>query len=138
MSEFYATPGRRLPATQLLVEFHFPGSARTVWSVLDSILADGYRVFSVEPNYYCNNGCCAKDLIGVAIRWLSCVPRLDLSYAKLAPLPSVHDQASVSPDVLSNVANLWACHRMPSGFTAQVAALKSCGRCMHISCGTRS
>ena len=58
--------GPRLPATQLLVEFHFPGQAATVWEVLDLITADNYRVFSVEPNYYCENGCCARDLIEFA------------------------------------------------------------------------
>ncbi len=31
--DFYATPGARLPATQLLVEFHWPGNADRVWKV---------------------------------------------------------------------------------------------------------
>ena len=61
-TDFYAVHGARLPATQLLVEFHFPGQAATVWEVLDAILADKYRVFSVEPNSYCENGCSARDL----------------------------------------------------------------------------
>jgi hypothetical protein len=65
-TDFYAAHGARLPATQLLVEFHFPGQAATVWEVLDAILEDKYRVFSVEPNYYCENGCCARDLLEFA------------------------------------------------------------------------
>ena len=31
--DFYAKPGARLPATQLLVEFHWPGNADRVWKV---------------------------------------------------------------------------------------------------------
>lgn len=31
--DFYAKPGSRLPATQLLVEFHWPGNSDRVWQV---------------------------------------------------------------------------------------------------------
>ena len=65
-SEFYATEGASLPATQILVEFHFPGKVAIVWDVFDKLLADNFRIFSVEPNYYCMDGCCAKDLIEFA------------------------------------------------------------------------
>lgn len=33
LSDFYAKPGAQLPATQLLVEFHWPGNADRVWKV---------------------------------------------------------------------------------------------------------
>ncbi|BDA47034.1 probable methyltransferase-like protein 24 at N-terminal half [Coccomyxa sp. Obi] len=62
----FFTSGAHLPATQLLVEFHWPGSAEKVWKVLDTILADRYRIFSVEPNYYCEDGACAKNLLEFA------------------------------------------------------------------------
>ena len=65
-ADFYKTPGARMPATQLLVEFHFPGNITMVWEVLDAIIADNYRVFSVEPNYYCWDGACARDLLEFA------------------------------------------------------------------------
>ena len=63
--DFYRS-GARLPATQVLVEFHFKGESAEVWEVLDLLLADKYRIFSVEPNYYCEEGCCAKDLLEFA------------------------------------------------------------------------
>ena len=56
--EYYKEhPGAKLPATQLLVEFHFPGEAAKVWEVLDLITADNYRVFSVEvrQEYSCGH-----------------------------------------------------------------------------------
>ena len=65
MQDFYAEKDASLPVTQLMVEFHFQG-ARTAFHVLDKLLGDGFRVFSVEPNYYCDNGCCAKDLLEFA------------------------------------------------------------------------
>ena len=63
--DFYKS-GAKLPATQLLMEVHFPGSNKVVWEVFDMLLADKYRIFSVEPNYYCQEGCCAKDLLEFA------------------------------------------------------------------------
>ncbi len=36
------------------------------WQVLDALLADKYRIFSVEPNYYCEDGACAKNLLEFA------------------------------------------------------------------------
>ncbi len=105
---FYSSPNARLPATQLLVEFHWIG-AETAWKVgsgatdlpcsyctllnlleaytmlyayqvLDAILADNYRVFSVEPNYYCLEGACARNLVEFAFIRVSndghiCSPR---------------------------------------------------------------
>jgi hypothetical protein len=66
LSDFYSTPGATLPATQLLVEFHFPNDLAKVLKVFDLLLADNFRVFSVEPNYYCGDGCCARDLLEYA------------------------------------------------------------------------
>lgn len=37
-----------------------------VLQVLDAILADKFRIFSVEPNYYCEEGACAKNLLEFA------------------------------------------------------------------------
>ncbi|CAL8471740.1 g11282 [Coccomyxa elongata] len=73
--------GAHLPASQPLVEVHWRGSAGTVWKVMDAILADGYRTFSVEPNYYCWDGGCARDLLESAFIRVSedghlCTPRL--------------------------------------------------------------
>ncbi len=34
--------------------------------VLDVLLADKYRIFSVDPNYYCDDGACAKNLLEFA------------------------------------------------------------------------
>jgi hypothetical protein len=80
LSEYYATPDANLPATQLLVEFHFPDNAAIVWQVFDMLLADNFRVFASEPNYYCGDGCCAKNLIEYAFIKVTpdghvCVPR---------------------------------------------------------------
>ena len=63
LSNFYADKNASLHVTQLLIEMHFPGTVSVVWDVFDKLAADGFRVFSTEPNYYCQNGCCAKDLV---------------------------------------------------------------------------
>ena len=47
---------------------------------LTSFLATDLEFFSVEPNYYCDNGCCAKDLLEFAFIKVSpigqvCSPR---------------------------------------------------------------
>ncbi len=91
-TDFYKTPGARMPATQLLVEFHFPGQIGTVWEVLDAILADNYRVFSVEPNYYCWDGACARDLLEFAFIKVSdhgqiCAPLHQVSKHQAVVLP---------------------------------------------------
>ncbi|CAL8465623.1 g5159 [Coccomyxa elongata] len=78
-SDFYAAQGASLPATQLLVEFHWNWSAHVpgpapaitwdqaiIWEVFDKLEADNFRVFAVEPNYYCNQGCCAGDFVEFA------------------------------------------------------------------------
>ncbi|EIE18098.1 hypothetical protein COCSUDRAFT_45640 [Coccomyxa subellipsoidea C-169] len=85
--DFYAQPDARLPATQLLVEFHWPGSADKVWKVLDVLLADKYRIFSVEPNYYCEDGACAKNLLEFSFNRVSdnghvCAPHSHTSSAE--------------------------------------------------------
>ena len=77
--DFYAEKDASLPVTQLMVEFHFQ-NASTAFHALDKLLGDGFRVFSVEPNYYCDNGCCAKDLLEFAFIKVSpmgqiCSPR---------------------------------------------------------------
>lgn len=63
LSNFYADKNASLHVTQLLIEMHFPGTVSVVWDVFDKLSADGFRVFSTEPNYYCQHGCCAKDLV---------------------------------------------------------------------------
>ena len=65
LRDFYKS-GAKLPATQILMEVHFKGVNQVVWETFDMLLADKYRVFSVEPNYYCMEGCCAKHLIEFA------------------------------------------------------------------------
>ena len=64
--DIYALPGSTILATQLLVEFHFPGNVSAVLRTFDALLADNFRVFAVEPNYYCDGGCCAKNLVEYA------------------------------------------------------------------------
>ena len=82
LQDFYKS-GAKLPATQVLIEFHFPGSTKAVWEALDLLLADKYRIFSVEPNYYCDEGCCARDLLEFAFIKVSdhgqiCAPKRSL------------------------------------------------------------
>ena len=79
LQDFYRRVGASLPVTQLMVEFHFTGNLAIVWEVFDKLLADNYRVFAVEPNYYCGDGCCARDLLEFAFIKVSssgalCVP----------------------------------------------------------------
>ncbi len=64
--DLFNRPKATLPATQLLVEFHFPGNVSVVLQTFDALLADNYRVFAVEPNYYCDEGCCARDMLEFA------------------------------------------------------------------------
>ena len=79
--------GAKLPATQVLIEFHYHpmrGSTKLIWEVLDLLLADKYRVFSVEPNYYCSEGACARDLLEFAFIKVSnhgqiCAPKKGLT-----------------------------------------------------------
>ena len=42
------------------------GLLPNAWQVLDAILADKFRIFSVEANYYCEDGACAKNLLEFA------------------------------------------------------------------------
>ena len=42
----------RIPATQIQVELHFLGDVNTVLSFFKKMREKGFRVFSVEPNYY--------------------------------------------------------------------------------------
>ncbi|BDA51472.1 probable methyltransferase-like protein 24 [Coccomyxa sp. Obi] len=106
-SDFYASEGATLPATQLLVEFHWnwshhvpgPSPAITwnqslIWDVFDKLEADNFRVFAVEPNYYCDNGCCAGDFLEFAFIKVSpngqiCTPGRsdDMSKAGKVALP---------------------------------------------------
>jgi hypothetical protein len=65
LSDFYSTPGASLPVTQLLIEFHYP-TLEMFLKVFDLLLEDNFRVFSVEPNYYCGDGSCAKILVEYA------------------------------------------------------------------------
>ena len=81
--DFYAS-GAKLRATQVLIEFHFPGSTKMVWEVFDLLHADNYRIFSVEPNYYCDKGACAKNLLEFAFIKVSdhgqiCAPKRGLA-----------------------------------------------------------
>ena len=41
-----------IPVTQIQIELHFMGDARTVLSFFKCMGEKGFRVFSVEPNYY--------------------------------------------------------------------------------------
>jgi len=41
-----------IPATQIQIELHFLGDAKVVLSFFKSMKDKGFRVFSVEPNYY--------------------------------------------------------------------------------------
>jgi hypothetical protein len=72
-------PGATLPASQLLVEFHMPRDIGTIFDVIDLLLADNFRVFSAEPNYYCGNGCCASIMTELAFEKVTpdghvCIP----------------------------------------------------------------
>ena len=78
-NDLYAQPNSTLSATQVLVEFHFQGNITVVLQTFDRLLADNYRVFAVEPNYYCQEGCCARDLlefafVKVSVRGEICTP----------------------------------------------------------------
>ena len=66
LQHMYSVPKASLKATQLLMEVHFPNNLTVVLETFDKLLADNYRVFSVEPNYYCEDGCCAKNLLEFA------------------------------------------------------------------------
>ena len=66
--DFYATQNASLPVTQIMVEFHSRvRGVAPVFHVIDKLLADNFRVFSLEPNYYCDNGCCARDHVEFAL-----------------------------------------------------------------------
>jgi len=43
---------RIIPATQIQIELHFLGDAKVVLNFFNSMKEKGFRVFSVEPNYY--------------------------------------------------------------------------------------
>ena len=64
--QIYDSSQASLMATQLLMEVHFRDNVTRVLQTFDKLLADNFRVFSVEPNYYCNEGCCARDLVEFA------------------------------------------------------------------------
>ena len=66
VQDFYSIGNVSLPATQLLFELHASNAAdgsmtQRVVDFFQLLLDDGYRVFSVEPNYYCGGGACARD-----------------------------------------------------------------------------
>ena len=82
LRDFYSREEATLPVTQLMIEFHFYGDLAIVWEVLDKLLADNFRVFAVEPNYYCRDGLCARDLLEFALIKVApngnlCVPSQD-------------------------------------------------------------
>lgn len=88
-ADFYSRRGASLPATQILVEFHFQGLAKT-WATFDHLLADNYRIFSVEPNYYCVDGNCGYParvfeyaFIKVTSSGHICAPLTDASSGKI-------------------------------------------------------
>ena len=70
LDSWYRLQNRTLPATQLLVEFHFLEGQTDVEAVVaplfELLLSDGYRVFATEPNYYCGDGCCASKFVEYA------------------------------------------------------------------------
>ena len=69
LESWYRVQNSTLPATQLLVEFHFQAGMdleSVVAPVFELLTGDGYRVFATEPNYYCENGCCASKLVEYA------------------------------------------------------------------------
>ena len=70
LESWFKVQNRTLPATQLLVEFHFldgkTGLETLVAPLFELLLSDGYRVFATEPNYYCGDGCCASNLVEYA------------------------------------------------------------------------
>ena len=64
--DFYSSGNASLPVTQLLIELHTsnPADGSSLQKVVDffqRLFDDDYRIFSVEPNYYCGGGACAKD-----------------------------------------------------------------------------
>ena len=69
LESWYRVQNRTLPATQLLIEFHFTDGVdleSVVAPVFERLTGDGYRVFATEPNYYCGDGCCASKLVEYA------------------------------------------------------------------------
>lgn len=41
-----------IPATQIQIELHFLGDAKVALNFFNNMKEKGFRVFSVEPNYY--------------------------------------------------------------------------------------
>ena len=69
LESWYRVHNRTLPATQLLVEFHFTDGMSlesVVAPLFELLLSDGNRVFATEPNYYCLDGCCSAKLVEYA------------------------------------------------------------------------
>ena len=70
--DFYSSGNASLPVTQLLIELHTsnPADGSMLQKIMDffqRLLDDDYRIFSVEPNYYCLGGACAKDHLEYAM-----------------------------------------------------------------------
>ena len=66
LTDWYKSVGT-LPVGQLLVEFHFEGAVDglegTIAPLFEMLADDGFRVIATEPNTYCANGCCGKNLV---------------------------------------------------------------------------
>ncbi|CAL6334017.1 unnamed protein product [Bathycoccus prasinos] len=52
-----------IPATQIQIELHFLGDAKTVLNFFENMEKRGFRVFSVEPNYYGRSSDNAKLMV---------------------------------------------------------------------------
>ena len=89
LESWYRVQNRTLPATQLLVEFHYQDGKTSLESVVapvfELLTGDGYRVFAAEPNYYCDDGCCASILIEYAFIKVSKSGRIITGVSSLGP-----------------------------------------------------
>lgn len=67
LEDWYKSGRGSLPVSQLIVEFHSDfavnGVEGTVAPVFEMLALDGFRVFAVEPNYYCLGGACAATYV---------------------------------------------------------------------------
>ena len=86
--DWYKSGRGTLPVGQLLIEFHYTkakeGLEGTVAPVFEALAEDSYRVFATEPNYYCKEGCCARDYVEYAFIKVSKHGRIYSGHAPLS------------------------------------------------------